>query len=808
MAILTYNGTNFDNWVGSAAFAAANTNLTTTGITSAATTAPSLINHATGCWIYINSIPASPNTLTIALLESGVSKVTAVMNFADMQLGLNYVRFTVPYLFTTLTASSYTVKATTSSSNSGSLRNATSGFWFEITYDSAVSIGSTDDIWVPGFQNAGMTPQTFTLSGTSNLWGSGTDKAVSGAVTATMGAGITIGNGGIVKFDTSASTTLQLRGSIFVMAGGLFDMRGSSTKSRVNKLIWDCETANGNYGIFSSAGGYGGQILTNSAATWNRYTTYASGLGTAASPLIVQTGWDADVGDEIIIGGGTGYDKNETRYIITRNSSTSFVVSSTPGGAETALANTHTAGTYMSNLQSNVIMTALTTTRGYWIQNSSISASPVSAFDYTRFEYASCTSGNGLTLASASNPATMNGIVLYNSPVAGRGALLFIGITTARTYDSIVTYNLQGTNFSGQSGIQLQTCSNVTLSNCFNYNANAGILNCGFISFITTSVNNTINNCHSYGANAVNSASGYAIGIFASSGNIFNNCTINGTRTNGVLIATGSNNIFNNCSFGTVATNTIDIQNVASSLNTATFNSCNFGSATLVATYTTLLEGSLIGFQNYNGGTTSHRWYTNHGSGWSAGAGLTDTTVRTASSLSLVLKPEDATNGASWTHYIPANSNTNVFENGYVYRNPTFSSGTVKVELWLPTTLLSSAPDATYTFPTTAGSWLPYLVSAYYSGSVSGLATVKITAVTATSGAYLFVDDLYDAALNNKLAGIDIWVNGQPSPLIAAVDASAVPGLVWNYPSTPNTSGTKGEQLTDAADNAELAAIK
>ena len=316
------------------------------------------------------------------------------------------------------------------------------------------------------------------------------------------------------------------------------------------------------------------------------------------------------------------------------------------------------------------------------------------------------------------------------------------------------------------------------------------------ISLIVSSVNNTFNNCHAYGCNAVNSTAGYAIGIFTSSNNTFNNCTVNGTRQNAIYLGGGSGNVANNCNFGSMATNTVEITNQTSTQNVMVFNSCTFTGASLVTNYLNTLEGTSIGFQNYNNNGYSHSWYDNHGIGSSAGSGLTDTTVRTASSLSLVLKPEDATKGKSWTHYIPANAGTNVFENGYVYRNATFSSGVVKVELWLPTTSLSSSPDSSYTFPTTTGSWLPYLISTYYSGSISGLATVKITAYTATAGAYLFIDDLYDAALNNKLAGIDIWVDGKPSPLIAAVDASAVPGLVWNYPDTPNTTGTMGESLT------------
>jgi len=85
---------------------------------------------------------------------------------------------------------------------------------------------------------------------------------------------------------------------------------------------------------------------------------------------------------------------------------------------------------------------------------------------------------------------------------------------------------------------------------------------------------------------------------------------------------------------------------------------------------------------------------------------------------------------------------------------------------------------------------------------------VKITAVTATAGAYAFVDDLYDAGLTNKLAGMDIWDQGQPAPLIAAVDVSTVGGIVWNYPDGSPTINTMGKRQVDGADSAELASIK
>jgi hypothetical protein len=148
---------------------------------------------------------------------------------------------------------------------------------------------------------------------------------------------------------------------------------------------------------------------------------------------------------------------------------------------------------------------------------------------------------------------------------------------------------------------------------------------------------------------------------------------------------------------------------------------------------------------------------------------------------------------------------------GYLYRNATFSSGTLKVDLYLPDTLLTDTPDDTVTMATTTGAWLPWTLTANYTSSDSRYATVVITAITSTAGAYAFLDDIYDAGLTNKVAGLDLWDEGHISPIIVAADYSSIPEqsriAVWSDSDT-YTSGQKGLVLQDAADDAELAAIK
>lgn len=808
MALKTYVSAGvYDTMLGSATITGTAATLTLAGITSSGVTAPNLVNKITGVWICIATLPSNAGNITAEIMESGVSKATATINLADARLGMNYFRFATPYQFATLTASAYTCRLKNTVGSSGNVRTAASGLWFQFTYDTAGALGASDDLWIGGFNDAGLTTKTCTLSGTANTFGSKAATSI-GSTAQTMGAALTIGSGGTFKHDTAANCTTTLKGSVWVTAGGVFDIRGSATKSIVSTFIID-STANGDQGLFTATGTVGGQILTT-GATYDQYTRYASGTGTAADPLIVSVAWDADVNDEIVIP-GVAYNTNQVRFIKTRNSSTSFVLSATAGGAESAITNTPAAGSYIANLTRNVIIKPVTTTLGYYIQNASNTAGN---FNYTRFEYSDNTSGKAITLsggATGGATSSFDGIVGYQTSITdGRHWLAMSNsgdpATSVTTHTGITSYNTAGTNYNGQSGVGFQTTSNKTVNYLLHYNGSS-TTTCALLSLSNSSTGNTFNNCHSYGANGSASPTGYAVGIFSSSGNTFNNCTINACRTNAVYLSTGTGNTFNSCNFGTAATNTIDTLCFSSTLNQALFNACSFGSATLISNYLNQLDTSSINFQEMDSNTSKHRWYTNKGSWWSAGAGLTDTTVRTASSLSLVSKPENNSTGSSWIFKIPANPTSQVGIFGYLYRNATFSSGALTAELFLPGTLITGTPDATYTFPTTTGSWLPFNISAYYSGSVARYAQVKITGVTATAGAYFFIDDLYDAGTGNKVAGLDLWDEGQPSQIMVQSDFSVVPSAVWAYSDQTTSTNTMGKRQVDAANNAELAAI-
>lgn len=806
MAIKVYDGTNWDDVLYAETISTANTNLTTSFQTGVAVTAPNTTNKITGVAFFLVALPSSGN-IEIEVRESGTSKVSGIANFADLKVGWNYIRFATPYTFTTTTAGAYVAAIRKVTVSNGTVARSTSTSPFLVlTYNTAGALGAADDAFVMGFHDSGFTTKTLTLSGTSNAWGSGTDRTATTTTARSMGSALTIGNGGTVLYDNTASTKLKLKGNAFVLTGGLFDMRANATDiAKVSTLEFDNATADGDFGI-QLPPSFAGQFLAT-GMTVNATAQYASGLGTTASPVVTVANHGFRVNDELVFGGASDYLKNEVRYVKSIPANNQLILSNTIGGAESALAQTHAANSYIGNMTRNSVITATTSTRGWWIYNNGTVADSLK-LDYVRGEYSCCVSGKAIQLHLATSPAagaaTIDGFVHYDNAASGRTSIIIAG-TAVETFSNIILYNTRGSNFNGQSGLGFSGGSNKTINGLYHYAAPSSTTNCAALSFIASSTNNTVNNLHSYGANAVAGSFGYAIGGASSAGNTFTNCTINAARTQGVWFSTFQGATFNNCTFGTIASATSIVLVATATLNDALFSDCSFGSGTLLSNYLNTLEGSEIRFHQMDGNANKSRWYNNHGSFWSSGSGLTDTTVRTASSLALAIKPEDATNGAFWEFLIPAVPSSQCGVSGYAYRNATFSSGTFKVELFLPG---STSADASYTFATTTGSWLPFNISAYYSGSVSRYATVRITAITATAGAYAFIDDLYDAGTGNKVAGLDLWYAGKPSTIMVASDTSAIPAQVWAYSDQTTSANTMGQRQVDAADDAELAAIK
>lgn len=804
MPLKMFNGTNFDAFVGVPAIGSGSANFSTSFVAGVTRTAPNTTNFLTGCLFFLSQVPSSGD-VQVEVRESGVSKVSGIASNADLKLGFNYVRFATPYKFTTTAAGAYVpyIRKVTSASGAYGYDNAGSMPFLALTYDATSSAGGTDDVMVCGFHDSGMTPKTLTITGTGNSWGSGQNKALT-LSSRVLNQATCVANGGIVKFDTAADTTLTQYGNVWVSAGGLYDQRPGA--SSVSTLVFTND-ADGDFSLATFNSTYGGQILTT-GRTVAVAATYNGGLGTAASPATFTAAHGFSVGDELVIGWGTDYLKNEVRFVISTPSASTVVWSSTKAGSETALAHTHAPGFPVANLTRNSIITNSNNARGFSVYN----ASPVGVacdFSYTRFEYANCLSGRGLQLSSSAAVTPADGMVAYNNSASGRTSVSWQG-NVPETISDVTMYNTKGSNFSAQSGFAV-TGARKTVRNLLHYAEPGSSTNCAGLSISSSATGCVIDGFFSSGANAGNSAGGYALGVFGS-GHTFNRVVIDAARMCAVRLGSAQEIEFTNSLLGTVASNTADVLLDTGVFAKARFLSSSFGSPTLLSDYLTALSGTDIAFQDMDGNTGKHRWYTNNASFWSAGAGLSDTTVRTPGSLSLAIKPEDAVEGTrNFILKVPASPASQVLFYGYLYRNATFSSGDITVELFLPGTLTTGTPDASYTLPTTTDEWLPFVVSAYNPATVARYAKVRITAKTATPGAYVFLDDIFDAQTGNKVAGLDLWDDGHISPIIVAADYSSIPEqtrvAVWGDQNT-YTVGSKGRLLADTEQNTDVTQAK
>lgn len=813
MARYLYNGTDLDLCQNVTAITGNAVSVSASGIFSTAFTAPNTTNKVTGCFIFFSSLPTAGNgDIVITLQESTVDKVSATMLVADVKLGFNYVRFSTPYQFTTTSASAYRFKANSTVTTNGTIRTDGSLFMYGVTIDNTMAVSSIsvgNDIWCMGFHDSGLTTKSLSFSGTSLSFGTGTDTSMGSQTTATVGAALTIGNGGTVAWDTAASCTVQIRGSIFATNGGTLDKRGNSSDiTKVSKLIIDNNTSNNQFGVLSAFQGYGGKILTT-GKTVNAYAIYSSGTGTSASPVVTTGDHGFTVDDELIFGGASDYAKNEIRYVKSIPATNQLVLSSTIGGAESALAQTHAASSYIGNMTRNSIITPLTTTRGYWVINSTNVTSFTSSFDYTRMEYSSCQQGFGFQLNTTSGLATMDGLVMYHNSVNGRNSVTVSGSVEA-TYSNIIMYNQTGTIFAGQSGLVLSGSSNKTINYILGYNAPGGTGSTGILSLFNGAVNNTINHLHTYGANSVNNSAGYALGIVSSIGNTFNNCTIDATRQQGIYYSSVQDNTFNNCNFGAIATNTIELLVASGTYNTSVFNSCTTASATTVSGASGMLSGSKIGFHRFQDTDRTHRSYRPFGNFQSTGSSLTDTVADTtfdADSLAFRLEPISATDYLTYTWGMPQRAGNTIVYSGKIRKTSAFN-GNAKVELFLDG---SSTADATYTLSGSADTWIPFVLSAdYTSGTIDRNASIKVS-VRGTAG-YVYMDTFFNSAKQtNPIGSLDLWQDGAPNSYLVSTVASAseIAGIVWDTAKADHTiAGTFGKSTQDIESNTDATQAK
>lgn len=619
-------------------------------------------------------------------------------------------------------------------------------------------------------------------------------------VASTLTNPLLIGHSGNLKWDTTQSSTLTCNGCISVLYGGKFGAGtlASPFPAAYNaKLVFHGSTLANNAGFNTNTYGYHadyaecisfvGQPKANRG--W-----YSSGVGTSASPLITTTATDWNVGDEICVSGNV-YNQYEIRYIITKNSTSSYVLSTSVGGAEAAFTNAHTANTLILNGTHNVSIESDTISVPFWGLVSTYKPLAAPFKDMTlRYTGGSGASRNGFyNGTSAALGIYHDGVTIVD---AGYGLYAFYSYYTTRT-DSQCTngaiYRMPVALGGGTS-----TGSMYTLSEYVGTYNNIYCIGGAYISVQISAYSITVSDIHVYNAVA-NYSSGYQGGALTISGayGTFLNCSSQGCRTNGITCG-GTGLIVKDSNFGTIVTNNYDINpTYQGSFLQTLFDNCNFGSANKWSSPLTdlssspfmLTAGSYISFDNCDGGNEKISYFP-RGIVQKTGTGLDDTTLSPLGQNCGLVSPVNLVSGQSFEFKVLAVPNQSVSVFGKLKKNAVSTADVATVELWLPG---SNSADVSYTMPN-GTDWNTFALGTNYTGTEYSWATVKVICKSNTTGAGFYIGDIYNGT--NNITNLNLWYQAKQSDIMFEQlgDANAV----WSVlTSTQTTAGTMGKKLVD-----------
>jgi hypothetical protein len=790
----------------------ASTNITPTltGVFSAAFTAPNITgNQSIGVMVFCATKAGTGNWTATLQEDAGagfadVAGATATVTQAALIAGnFIYFQWGTPYTYAVATAGKYRIKLTVSVATSGTAAADSGGSNF--MYLEVSDIGGppalNDRAWIvtPNQTTAvtvtvdgvlGAVGDAGTAAATSPLQRSITEAVHINGYTASAG-------NALLKWDTAASATLTVKGNIAVNSGGELQMGTVATpydSAYVATLSFNQNGATGTSGGRTFDGGRTIMQGTPKPDTTYWKKSYVSGVGTAADPMIVSAGTAWTVNDEIVIT-NSAYNTIEYKFIKTVNSSTSYVLSDTAGGAESALANAHTSNDEILVLARNVIITGTDSAYGSYWYNGSLTAGDVN-IDWVKVEYTGTTIANkfGFQIVAPSI-ITATGALDYSVVVSptGRGFMWGLNNATVQTHTGLIAVKVNAVQ-AQNVGTIYNNGNNKTLVDCYA----VGLRSAGFELYGSSC---TYTRCKAIGNNTTGNAS--SGGMILSTTNInatWNDCELQANRVQGLYVnANVIRCTANDCLFGTKGTNTTDVNLFGGQYYDITFINCTLSSATRVNNYLNMASGALR-FHELNTVDNTHIWYTEKGTARSCGSGLADTTVRTPNSLAVGLYPENASGGFLWPFniYASALSIANFF--GYFKLNAAFTGdagASARVELWLPG---SSVADASATLSKLTNDWQAVSLSVNNTNTVDGLAEIRVYAISATAGAYLYADDFYNAGdtvtNSDKVTGLDTWYQGQPVSIISPKSVSAAD--IWTFSTTAlTTANTTGKTLVD-----------
>lgn len=783
--------------------ATTNVSLSTTPVNTATFTAPNTTNSVEGVITYLAS-KGTATTITATLQQSGVDTAhTVTVNLADLQANSwVYLKPATSYTYATTAAGAYRWKFSVDSGTTTTIAQTTTAgvpTYLSIDNRNVVPVSADNTFILP---INGTTGITITVDGTRTVGSAnipGTDRSYINA--------LTVGNLCRVEMDQTATSSINNRGDSWFYAGS--ELRcGTASSPLSSSYTATIQNAQINAALYFADGAK--LTLQGSPKAYSK-TTVVSGDGSTGSPLVTADPVDWAVGDKVIFApatdSGTNYNETEVKFIRVKNSSTSYTLANTAGGAESALTYSHT-GAIVGNFSNNIRFGGTITAASMGIVTTQTSPGNVD-IDWVSF------SNIGGTAFLGAVP-TKNIMVTANVDIdncTGEYAttgLFYIDTVSDKTFTNLMTYNTATPAFAGTAfaDIAVRACNRVELEDCYSFSS-AGYGIAAIDSFSCTLTDVEAYACTNSGA----TYSGFAIS--GSGNNTFIRCGAQACRTNGLYYVSGSANSFIEANFGDRATNAIDIY-MGTGFSNAIFEDSLFGSATLISNYLNMTAGSRIRFNRFQDTDNNHRWYEVYGHG------ISEQTVIRSPGLSVKLVPENLTTGFSWSFKVPVVQNSIAGFRGYFLKNASLGTGVTTVSMYLPGNPVSAGvPDATATLDNTTGSAFTdadeqsVALTTEYDGDIPGAATIVVNIKSSTSGAALYADDFFNAGDRtttfDSITGLNVWSDGMPleviSPSVPSADDTAA--AVWGYlKSSMTIPGTAGKTLVDAADSAELASIK
>lgn len=590
-------------------------------------TAPNTTNACTGAVVHNAAVSGSTGgvgTIALALQEwngsSWDTKVTSStitgtkLYIYSLGSGINWIRFAfdTPYVFTTTSPGYYRFilirnNAAITTSPLWAAESTGAAFAFIATDNRTGVPASNDNVMIVGYNRA--TIITITM-GVNTTIGAGSETTVATiAGLRSFNGAIMLGADGILAYGATSTVNLTCTGGIYIYPAGIFQSGdGASTIS--SAYTHTCTMAqggvNGNYGIVTINGAkmlFNG-ALKSSTSLWK--TTYVSGTGTSADPLIVADSVNWEANDEIVFGANTLAHCGTTYFIQTVNSGTSYVLSATSGGA--AITTPGIGAGFVTtdriiNVQRNIIFTSDNASYGsYMISANGAVLIPDILTSFMTFKWCRFTRGAALT-----NKCWIinTGTAWFNCDYS-----VFYGTGTTISTSQVGTPPLRCSftgvvNYTGLGVFSFSNTSRIDVIDCIGIKSTS-------MTFSLYASDCTFTRCIAIGA--ATSRSGFDTQIFTNF-NIFTDCEAHLCYYGFSFSTTSALQTITRMLLGTKGKNTIcDIVTaLTNSYVQQLLNNCSFGSDTRISTnYSGLVNKMYIALQSINL-ADNHEFYTNAG---------------------------------------------------------------------------------------------------------------------------------------------------------------------------------------------------